>query len=70
MEQMSFFAELGRSNVFRVGAAYAVVARLLIQIANALLPRLGALKFGMISAGQLKLPNPILNVTEDTYATE
>lgn len=39
---MSFFAELKRRNVFRVGAAYAVVAWLLIQVADILLPRLGA----------------------------
>ena len=39
---MSFFEELRRRNVFRVGAAYAVVAWLLIQVADVLLPRLGA----------------------------
>ena len=39
---MSFFEELKRRNVFRVGAAYAVIAWLLIQVADVLLPRLGA----------------------------
>lgn len=39
---MSFFAELKRRNVIRVGAAYALVAWLLIQIADTLLPTFGA----------------------------
>lgn len=39
---MSFFGELRRRNVFKVGAAYAVVAWLLIQIAGTLLPTFGA----------------------------
>jgi len=39
---MSFFEELKRRNVFRVGAAYVVIAWLLIQVADVLLPRLGA----------------------------
>ena len=38
---MSFFAELRRRNVFRVGAAYAVVAWLIIEVADTILPRLG-----------------------------
>jgi len=39
---MSLFAELKRRNVFRVGAAYAVVAWLLIQVADVLLGNFGA----------------------------
>jgi TolB-like protein/Tfp pilus assembly protein PilF len=39
---MSFFTELKRRNVFRVGAAYAVVAWLLIQLADILLANFGA----------------------------
>jgi len=39
---MSFWGELRRRNVFRVGAAYAVVAWLLIQVAGTLLPTFGA----------------------------
>ena len=35
---MSFFAELKRRNVFKVGVAYAIVAWLLIQVADVLLP--------------------------------
>lgn len=35
---MSFFAELKRRNIFKVGAAYAIVAWLLIQIVNNTLP--------------------------------
>jgi adenylate cyclase len=35
------FAELRRRNVFRVGAAYAVVAWLLIEISDTVFPRLG-----------------------------
>jgi TolB-like protein len=38
---MSLFAELRRRNVFRVGAAYAVVAWLIIEVADTILPRLG-----------------------------
>jgi TolB-like protein len=39
---MSFFAELKRRNVFRVAAAYAVIAWLLIQAADILLGNFGA----------------------------
>jgi TolB-like protein len=39
---MSLFAELRRRNVFRVGAAYAVVAWLLLQLADILLGNFGA----------------------------
>lgn len=39
---MSLFAELKRRNVFRVGAAYMVVAWLLIQVADVLLGNFGA----------------------------
>lgn len=35
---MDFFRELKRRNVYKVGAAYAVVAWLLIQVASILLP--------------------------------
>ncbi len=38
----SIFTELRRRNVFKVGAAYAIVAWLLIQIADVLLPAFGA----------------------------
>lgn len=38
---MSVIAELRRRNVFRVGAAYAVVAWLLIEISDTVFPRLG-----------------------------
>ncbi len=39
---MSLFAELKRRNVFRVGAAYAVVGWLLVQVADLLFPIFGA----------------------------
>lgn len=39
---MSFWVELKRRNVFKVGVAYAVIAWLLIQIADTLLPTFGA----------------------------
>jgi TolB-like protein len=39
---MSFFGELRRRHVFRVGAGYAVVAWLLIQVAGAILPTFSA----------------------------
>ncbi|MFU8895265.1 MAG: tetratricopeptide repeat protein [Gammaproteobacteria bacterium] len=38
---MSLFAELKRRNVFRVGAAYLVVAWLLIEVSDTVFPRLG-----------------------------
>lgn len=38
---MSLFAELQRRNVFRVGAAYLVVAWLLVEISDTIFPRLG-----------------------------
>jgi len=38
---MSFFAELKRRNVFRVGLAYAVAAWLLIQVTDIVFPRIG-----------------------------
>lgn len=37
---MSFFAELKRRNVFRVGAAYLLVAWLLMQVTDTLVPAL------------------------------
>jgi hypothetical protein len=37
---MSLIAELKRRNVFRVGAAYAIVAWLLIEVASVVLPAL------------------------------
>jgi len=39
---MTFFAELKRRNVFRVGAAYVVVGWLLLQVADVLLGNFGA----------------------------
>ena len=39
---MSLFSELRRRNVFRVGVAYAVVAWLLVQVADVLFPVFGA----------------------------
>jgi len=39
---MSFFAELKRRNVFRVGIAYAITAWLLIQVSDILLESIGA----------------------------
>src|SRR5690606_17426768 len=38
---MSLFAELKRRNVIRVGAAYLVVAWLLIEVSDTVFPRLG-----------------------------
>jgi TolB-like protein len=38
---MSLFAELKRRNVFRVGAAYLVVAWLLVEVSDTVFPRLG-----------------------------
>ncbi len=35
---MSLFVELRRRNVFRVGAAYAIVGWLLVEVASVLLP--------------------------------
>lgn len=37
---MSFFPELKRRNVFKVGAAYAIVGWLLVQVADTVFPRL------------------------------
>jgi len=37
---MSLIAELRRRNVFRVGAAYAIVAWLLVEVASVVLPAL------------------------------
>jgi hypothetical protein len=39
---MSFLSELRRRSVFKVAAGYAIVAWLLIQIADTLLPTFGA----------------------------
>ena len=39
---MSFFDELRRRNVFRVGAAYAVIAWLLLQVADIVIDNIGA----------------------------
>jgi len=36
--RMSLIAELRRRNVFRVGAAYAIVGWLLVEVASVLLP--------------------------------
>ena len=38
---MSFFAELKRRNVFRVGAAYVVFAWLVIQVVETIFPAFG-----------------------------
>ena len=38
---MSFFEELKRRNVFRVGIAYTIVAWLLIQVTDTVFPRIG-----------------------------
>src|SRR5210317_1389797 len=38
---MSFFNELKRRNVFRVGIAYTVAAWLLIQVTDIVFPRIG-----------------------------
>jgi hypothetical protein len=38
---MTFFAELKRRNVFRVAAAYAVIAWLLVEVSDTIFPRLG-----------------------------
>jgi TolB-like protein/DNA-binding winged helix-turn-helix (wHTH) protein/Tfp pilus assembly protein PilF len=40
--QMPFIAELKRRNVFRVAAAYAIVAWLLVEVASVVLPTFGA----------------------------
>jgi hypothetical protein len=39
---MSFFAELKRRNVFRVGIAYVIVAWLIIQVADVVLDNITA----------------------------
>jgi TolB-like protein/cytochrome c-type biogenesis protein CcmH/NrfG len=39
---MSFFAELKRRNVFKVGIAYAVVAWLILQVADVMIDNIGA----------------------------
>ena len=44
---MSFFAELKRRNVIRVGAAYLVSAWLLIEIADILFPTFGFPRFAL-----------------------
>ena len=38
---MSFFKELKRRNVFRVGIAYTVATWLLIQVSDTVFPRIG-----------------------------
>ena len=44
---MSFLAELRRRKVFQAAAVYAVVAWLLIQVADVLMPTFGAPKWVM-----------------------
>lgn len=39
---MSFFAELKRRNVFRVGIAYLVVAWLIMQVSDVVINNIGA----------------------------
>ena len=39
---MSFFGELGRRNVFRVGIAYAIIAWLVVQVADIVFETIGA----------------------------
>jgi len=39
---MSFITELKRRNVFRVAAAYGIVAWLLVEVASVVLPTFGA----------------------------
>ncbi len=46
---MSFFAELKRRNVFRVGIAYAITAWLLIQVSDILLESIGAPSWVMLA---------------------
>jgi len=46
---MSFFAELKRRNVFRVGIAYAITAWLLIQVSDILLESIGAPPWVMLA---------------------
>jgi len=41
MEPVSFFNELKRRNVFRVGVAYTVATWLLIQVTDTVFPRIG-----------------------------
>ena len=41
-----FFAELKRRNVYKVAVAYAVVAWLLIQVSDTVLPRLESAGLG------------------------
>jgi hypothetical protein len=56
---MNLFAELRRRNVFRVAAAYAVVAWLLIQAADILLDNFGAPEWVFKSfAALLSRPGP------------
>ncbi len=39
---MSFFGELRRRNAFRVGIAYLAAVRLVLQVADVVLPNVGA----------------------------
>ncbi|MGB5621812.1 MAG: adenylyl cyclase, partial [Gammaproteobacteria bacterium] len=43
----SFFSELQRRNVFRVAALYGIVAWVLIQIVDVVMPRLGIPEWGV-----------------------
>ena len=57
---MSLFGELRRRNVFKVGAAYAIVAWLLLQIADVLLDAFGAPAWVMpVFSGLIILGFPI-----------
>ena len=41
-QHISFFAELKRRNVFRVGIAYVIAAWLILQVADVLIDNIGA----------------------------
>ena len=59
---MSFFGELGRRNVIRVGFAHAIVAWLVIQVADIVLETIGAPAWVMQTLILLLALVPLLGV--------
>ena len=53
------FAELRRRSVFRVAAAYCVVAWLLVQVSDTVFPRLGLPDWTVIAAGTFLFLLPV-----------
>jgi len=64
---LSFFHELKRRNVFRVGAAYVVASWLQIQVAETIFPLFG---FGDTPHTGKKLDRMIMNEAGRTWLTD